>query len=112
MAKKAKMSQEEIDRLIKEKLEEHDRKFKEEHTPWISLKYGNTYVGYNVYDYMTEEAMIRLEKLLELMNVKYSIRVPFSCDEDKSFYLLIKGEDKARADFIQKFFDSGYKLSW
>ena len=44
------------------------------------------------------------------MGIKYSIKYPFG--EDKKYYLIIDGEDKERAKFIQKFINNGYKLSW
>lgn len=100
------LTQEEIDRLVKEKTDEYFKK----HTAWIRLKYGNTYVGFDVCDIITEKLICRIRTLFELMGVKYSISYPF--DIDKSYYFIIDGEDKARAEFIQKFIDNGYKLSW
>ena len=43
------------------------------------------------------------------MGIEYSVKMP--AREDEAYYLIIEGEDKARADFIQKFIDNGYKLS-
>lgn len=99
-------TQEEIDILLKEKLDEYAKK----HTAWIHLKYGNTYVGFNTYDTITEKPINCLKTLIELMGIKYSIKYPFG--EDKKYYLIIDGEDKERAEFIKKFIDNGYKLSW
>lgn len=99
-------TQEDIDKLIAERLKEYET----ERTAWIEMKHGYTYVGYNVLDQITEYSMEYLRMLLRLMNVDFSIKYPFG--EDKQYYLILKGEDKARAEFIQKFFDNGYRLSW
>ena len=95
---------------IYELLEEKRKEYIEQHTAWIHLKNGNTYIGYDMLDYITEKLMISLRKLIELMDLKYSIKYPFG--NDKSYYIIIEGEDKERAEFIQKFFDNGYKLTW
>ena len=96
--------------MIDKKMAEYVADFKKKHTAWIILKYGCTYVGYDVYDQVTEYTMNDLRKLLQLMNVEFSIKYPFG--DDESYYLILEGEDKDRAEFIQKFFDNGYKLSW
>jgi hypothetical protein len=44
------------------------------------------------------------------MGAKFSAKYPFG--EDESYYFILEEEDKERAEFIQKFFDNGYKLSW
>ena len=100
------LSQEEINKLMEEKRKEYIK----QHTAWIYLKNGNTYIGYDVLDYMTKNLMFSLRKLIELMDVKYSIKYPFG--DNKSCYIIIEGEDEIRAEFIQKFFDNGYKLTW
>ena len=74
------------------------------------MRYGNTYVGYDVSDYETKRFMTYLKELMKLMDVKYAIKYPFGSDE--SYYLVIKSEDEARAKFIKKFIDNGYKLTW
>lgn len=99
-------TQEDIDKLLAERLKEYET----ERTAWIEMKHGYTYVGYNVLDQITEHSMEYLRMLLRLMNVDFSIKHPFG--EDKQYYLILKGEDKARAEFIQKFFDNGYRLNW
>lgn len=96
--------------MIDIKLKEYMENFKKKHTPWIILKYGCTYVGYDIKDHITEDLMADLRKLLELMGVKFSAKYPFG--EDESYYFILEEEDKERAEFIQKFFDNGYKLSW
>lgn len=101
------LSQEEIDKRIEEAVKKSREEDEKEHTAWIVLKNGYTYIGYDVYDQITEKLMSSLRKLITLMGVSYSIRWPF--DE---YYIILDGEDTARAEFIQKFFDNGYKLSW
>lgn len=104
--KKAAPTQEEINKLVEERAKEYEK----QHTAWVVLGYGNTYVGYDICDHITQNLMVYLRKLMELMHVEYSIKYPFG--DDREYYLILEGEDKARADFIQKFFDNGYKLSW
>lgn len=107
MARKAKsiISNEDIEKLLEEKANE----YVSQHRAWICFKNGYTYIGYDIYDAITEKSMIYLVNLINLMSVEYSIKIPIR--EDKTYYLIIEGEDKARADFIQKFIDNGYKLS-
>ena len=97
-------TQEDIDKLLAEKIQEYEK----QHTAWIILRYGNTYVGYDICDQLTQRLMVRLRTLMELMEEEYSIKPPFG--EDKEYYIILKGEDEARAKFIQQFFDNGYKL--
>lgn len=92
--------------MLAERLKEYEA----ERTAWIEMKHGYTYVGYNVLDQITEYSMEYLRMLLQLMHVDFSIKYPFG--EDKKYYLILQGEDKARAEFIQKFFDNGYRLNW
>ena len=84
--------------------------YERKHKAWIHLEQGNTYVGFDTYDIITEMLMGYLEKLMELMIVEYSISVPFG--DDKKYYFVIEGEDVKRNKFIQNFIDNGYKLSW
>ena len=104
--KKEFSTQEEINKLLEERMKE----FEKQHTPWIIMRYGCTYVGYDIKDQLTEKMMGALRELVRLMDVQYSIKYPFG--DDESYYIMFEGEDKARADFIQKFFDNGYKLTW
>lgn len=96
--------------IINKKMAEYVADFEKKHTAWITLKYGCTYVGYDVYDHITECLMNDLRKLLQLMDVEFSIKYPFG--DDESYYLILEGEDGERAEFIRKFFDNGHKLSW
>ena len=106
MSKKTRITQEEVDKMLEEKLREYER----DRTAWVVLKNGYTYVGYNVADYVTDRLMDSVIKLIELMGVEFSIKYPFG--EDKEFYVTIEGEDEARAEFIHKFLNNNYKLSW
>lgn len=96
----------EVDKLVQKKLEEWHQK----HVAKVETKYGNTYISYDTYDYITEQGMCILQKLFELMGLEHSMYIPFG-EEDRC-YVSIEGEDQERAAFIQKFIDSGYKLSW
>lgn len=98
--------QEEVDRTIAEYVKEYEKK----HTAWVVLKNGYTYVGCDVYDTVTGTIISCLKQLVKLMDVEYSVKYPFADDEE--YCLVIEGEDKARAEFIKKFIDNGYKLSW
>lgn len=107
MARKAKsiISNEDIEKLLKEKINE----YASQHNVWIHLKNGYTYIGYDICDTITEKLMIYLVNLIRLMGIEYSVKMP--AREDKAYYLIIEGEDKARAGSIQKFVNNGYKLS-
>lgn len=96
--------------LITEKLTIKMKEYEEQHKPWVEVKHGNTYVGYNIQDYITEGGMTYIRKLLRLMHLDFYISYPIN--DDKKYYLIIEGEDKARADYIQKFIDNGYRLTW
>ena len=100
------VSKEEIDRRLSEKLKEYEL----QHTAWVYLRHGNTYVGFDTMDYITENLMSRLHMLLDLMRIPFSIHHPFG--EDAGYYVMIKGEFERRAAYIQKFIDNGYKLVW
>lgn len=106
MERKPIEQQEQIDKKIAEYVKEYEKK----HTAWVVLKNGNTYIGCDVYDTVTEIIISNLRQLIKLMGIEYSIKYPFA--DDIEYYLVIEGEDKARADFINKFIDNGYKLSW
>ena len=105
MAKKEIYDQEEIDKLVQERLQEYQQL----HVARIILVNGNTYISYGIRNYITEQAMYHLFKLLELMKVEYRTNIPM---EGESLFIVIDGEDADRAAFIQKFIDNGYKLSW
>ena len=101
--------QAEIDRLVQEKTEEWNRK----HIAKVETKYGNTYISYGVYDYITDKGMYTLRKLFDLMGVCYSTYIPFGKEkEEDRCFLSIEGEDQERAEFIRKFIDNGYRLGW
>lgn len=108
--KKTALSQEELDRLMEETVKKYEEEYEKQHTAWITLKNGYTYIGYDVCDYITEKLMFSLKKLIELMGVSYSTICSFN--EDEEYYIILDGEDTTRAEFVQKFFDNGYKLSW
>ena len=109
MKKNQHMYKEEVDRLVQEKLEEWNQK----HIAKIEMKYGNTYISYGICDHIAYKGICVLQKLFELMDLKYSVFVPFGEEkENDRCYISINGEDQERAVFIQKFIDNGYKLSW
>ena len=97
---------EEVDRIVQEKLEEYQQR----HIAKVEMKYGNTYISYGTYDYITKRGMYVLQKLFGLMGLECSMYIPFG--KDDKYYVSIDGEDQERAAFIQKFIDNGYKLSW
>lgn len=96
-----------IDELVKQKMKEYAcrHKFK------VETKYGNTYIFCEEHDYITHDTdKKKLIQLLELMEVEYTVQCSYL--ENEHFSLIISGEDKSRADYIQKFIDNGYKLKW
>ena len=99
----------EIDRIMQKQQEEWNQK----HIARVETKYGNTYISYGIYDYITDRGIHILQKLFELMGLECSMYIPFGeeKEEDRCF-VSIKGEDQERATFIRKFIDNGYKLSW
>ena len=106
---KNKLTEEEIDILIAEQLKKYEKKFIEDHTAKVEMKYGNIYVVFNIQDSFTEKSMIKIKTLLDLMQIEYTVSNSIF-SESGHFYLIITDEDKAKADFIQKFIDNGYKL--
>jgi len=109
MKKNWHVDKDEVDRLVQEKLKEWNQKY----IAKVETKYGNTYISYGIYDYITERSMHILQKLFELMDIECSMYIPFGEEkEEDRCYVSIKGEDQERAAFIRKFIDNGYKLSW
>jgi hypothetical protein len=106
MKRKTVITQEEIDKMLEEKMEE----YRLQHTAWVVLKNGYTYIGFDVCDYITELLMNDLIKLVLLMGQTYSIKYPFG--DDKEYYISLTGEDGSRAKFIRNFIANNYKLSW
>lgn len=98
---------EEINGLVKEQLQEYKKRY----IPWVECDNGNTYVGFDACDYKIERAMTRIASLFNLMGVSdYAVKCPIV--EDEEYYYILTGEDKDRADFIKRFLENGYKLSW
>lgn len=108
---KNQFTQEEIDVMIAERLKEYEEEFIEDHTAKVEIKYGNIYVVFNVQDSFTEKSMIKIKTLLDLMKVKYSINIPILSESGHYYLTIINDDDKAKADFIQKFIDNGYILT-
>lgn len=95
---------------VEEIMAECKKEYEESHTAKIKLEYGNTYVSFGEMDYVTTKNMQKINTLLDLMGIEYWVGYPFK--EGNSFYVMFKGEDPERADFIRRFIDNGYKLSW
>jgi len=95
---------------IEARLAEAEEKWKENHKPKISMKYGNTYISFGLFDHITQTAMGTIHLLLWLMGIKFSVSFPFT--EDDSYFTMFEGEDSARTEYIQKFIDNGYCLDW
>ena len=100
------VSQEEFDKLFEEKMKEYE----ERHKFKVETKYGNTYIFCEEYDYITQKLEIELSNLFHLMDIEYSIQPKIFDMEHFSF--IIDGDDNARAEYIQKFIDNGYRLKW
>lgn len=102
--------QADVNAEIEAMLAEAEEKWKEDHAPKISMKYGNTYISFRLFDHITQTAMSTIHLLLRLMRIKFSVSFPFS--EDDSYFTMFEGEDSARAEYIQRFVDNGYRLDW
>lgn len=107
---KTKLTQEKINAEVERKLAEARAKWMEDHTPKISMKFGNTYIVFAEFDYITQTAMEGIHSLLNLMSVAYSTCYPFA--DDRTFSTIINGEDTERTAFIQKYIDNNYRLDW
>ena len=110
--KKEKVNEEEVDKLLEEKLKEYT----DNHTFKTKVKNGRTYVYCNDYDFITKNLEYRLKKFLDLSNIDYSIS--FGLDKtsnifsNKGFTFIIDGEDTSRVEHIQKFIDNDYTLTY
>lgn len=104
--KDTEMMRKEFDRLYAEMLKEYNSK----RTATVESKYGNTYISFEINDYMTEKYMERIIRLLELMDLKwYWISYP---SESLQYAISIEGEDPDKTKFIKSFIDNGYRLRW
>ena len=99
-----KQSDIDIDALVKEKMKQYEL----DHTFKVETKYGNTYVFCKEYDYITQKSEEKLRSLFHLMNVEYYIQPAIL----QNFSFILEGEDRERADFIQRFINNGYILKW
>lgn len=101
------MTEQEFEELLKEREDEYNK----QHTAWVHVKYGNTYVGFDVKDCITEPLMKTIENLLSLMEVEYYIKYPFGYDDQ--FYWIVESNDADMvAAFITKFIENDYRLDW
>lgn len=97
----------EVDRIYEITTEYYENKYK----ALLVFENGCIHIKYNTYDTITNCMVDSLKKLIELMDIKeYYINYPF--DRTREYSIVIKGEDKAKAEFIRKFIDNGYKLIW
>ncbi len=91
-----------IDELVKQAMLE----YQQAHTTKIVRKYGNTYV--TVY---REDVYEKMQILFDLMQIQYSVDLTKWFSDEKIVFM-ISGDDEKRADFIQKFIDNRYRLTW
>ena len=105
-----KISKEEVDKLFEQKMNEWNNL----HKAWIHTIHGSTYIGFDIYDIETYCMMERIKSLVLFIGEQYVTFGPCAgIDGDKdSYYIIIPGEDKERADFIQRFIDNHYMLNW
>lgn len=103
MSKKKEIDANKIDRLAEKIIE---ARFIELYAAKISFKDGTTYISYSSYDCMIELMIKRLEMLFNLMGIEYGM------SWKNGVHFVISGEDVARANYIRKFIDNGYKLKW
>ena len=100
---------EEIDKLVKEKLKQYAEEFVQNHKALVITNNGNTYISFKTYDYIVQEAVGRLCKLLDLIGIEsYATYYP----DYRKYGIVIDGDDANRAAFIQKFIDDNYVLKW
>lgn len=81
-------------------------KFSEQHKAKVTCAHGNTYISFGVSDYITENFMYSITKLLDLMQANYA----FVYAENPM--LSINGENQQMKNFIQKFINDGYILKY
>lgn len=100
------------DEIMKQYME----KFTKAHTAKIVAKYENTYVSFEKIDIITEKYIAKLKQLFDLMDINYSVRMShFSQLEDSEedeYCFIIYDEDSNRMEFIKKFINNGYKLTY
>lgn len=92
---------------IDEQIQQALREYKEAHKPKVETKYGNTYITV-----FGEEHYNILRALLKLMRVQYSVGLTHYYDNDGQIVLNISGEDEVRANYIRKFIENGFRLTW
>lgn len=98
---------------VNRRVEEARKQWKIDHTPVVTMEYGNTYISVEKYDYESAVVMDKIKTLLKLMNVEYSVSAfTYEFGMKNKYCLSIEGEDAERAAFIQKFIDNGCVLSW
>lgn len=103
----------EIQAEVNRRVEEAQKQWKIDHTPVVTMKYGNTYISVEEYDHESAVVMDRIKTLLKLMNVEYSVSaLMYGFGMKNKRYISIEGEDAERAAFIQKFMDNGCALNW
>ena len=104
----------EFEKWYEERLEQQRLDWLAKHKGWVHIVHGSTYVGFDIYDSETHFMLERIKNLVVFMGEQYVTFGPWAgIDGDKdSHYIVIPGDDKERADFIQKFIDNDYKLDW
>lgn len=97
---------EEIERIVQEKLREHELS----KIPTVECKYGYIFISFNCFDGFIGDTWKRSQKISTLLNLM-SIR-PSMCGLvfGEPFWMSIKGENQKLAEFIRKFISNGYVL--
>lgn len=95
---------------------EYLEKFRKAHEAKVETKYGNTYVAFEKIDFVTERYIEKLKQLFELMELEYSVSMSkhsqFDISGEDEFCFIVFNDDAKRAEFIKKFVDNGYRLTY
>lgn len=98
---------------VNKRVKEARKQWKIDHTPIVTMNYGNTYISVAKYDDESAVVMDKIQMLLKLMNVEYGVsHIMYAYGMKNEYYLSVAGADAERAAFIQKFIDNKYVLSW
>ena len=110
-------SQVDLDRMFKERM----KQFQEQRTAKVTAHDKKTYISFAVHDFVTETSAKEITKLLDLMRVKYQVFTKYiSANEpengndntEDAITIEIEADDSAIAEYIQRFIDNNYTLTW
>lgn len=97
-------------------MNEYLERYRKSHATKIETKYGDTYVSFEKIDFVTERYIEKLKQLFKLMELEYSVSMSknsqFDASVENEFCFIIFNEDAKKTEFIEKFIDNGYRLTY